>query len=448
MARTSDNTDIQPRKRTRNQSKASSSNPPPPHQPPIQTPPTQPTTYQRFKTEKAEERYQEIKEREFVGERAFDVTKLTEHPTFEETLREKGWEGLNGMVTKTSNKSIALEFFANAYAEEENRNFAIVRGKKVVYDAGIINAVLGLPAPANCDVVRRTAAANWPTTHEEWDNLLVGIMKEGQGWRRKTPTSNPQRINTAHLLPIFRAWASFINSTIEGTSAAAQMILNRVFILLVLLSDHEQMDVGRLISRSIKEMVRTKSSTLGHSCLINLLCEKAGVPTEPLDVFVKSQNPITDITLEGYEKKMREEGGVQHELGEQPEVQGAPEAEYPPMHPALAEYIYTSANWQEEASSQLLIEPPRFSEQFAAMALQYKRKPTGSYKRFGGSKDRMESYFEATRQRAVQLEKDIREDFEFGENVEIANMLSTDPPDLSGDDQQDHQQDQMDEEEG
>jgi hypothetical protein len=92
----------------------------------------------------------------------------------------------------------------------------------------------------------------------------------------------------------------------------------------------------------------------------------------------------------------------------------------------------------------LLIEPPRFSEQFAAMALQYKRKPTGSYKRFGGSKDRMEGYFEATRNRAVQLEKDIREDFEFGENVEIANMLSTDPPDLSGDDQQDR----MDEEEG
>jgi hypothetical protein len=221
------------------------------------------------------------------------------------------------------------------------------------------------------------------------------------------------------------------------------MIVNRVFILLVLLSEHEQMDVGRLISRSIKVMERTKSSTLGHSCLINLLCEKAGVQTEPLDVFVKSQNPITDTTLEGFEKKMREEGGVQHEQEEQPNVQREPETEYPPMHPALAEYIYTSTNWMEEASSQLYIEPPWFSEQFAAMALQYKRKLTGSYKRFGGFKDRMEGYFDATRNRAAQLEKDIAEDFEYGENVEIANMLSTNPPDLSGDDQQD----QMDEEE-
>jgi hypothetical protein len=221
MARTSENTDIQPRKRTRNQTKASSSNPPPPNQPPTQTPPTQSTTYQRFKTEKAEERYQEIKERDFVGERAFDVINLTGHPTFEATLRVKGWESLNGMVTKTSNKSITLELFENAYAEEENRNFAIVRGKKVVYDAGSINNVLGLPVPANCDVVRRIVTVNWPKTNEEWDDLLVGIMKEGQGWRRKTPTSNPQKINTAHLLSTYRAWASFVNSTIEGTSSAA-----------------------------------------------------------------------------------------------------------------------------------------------------------------------------------------------------------------------------------
>jgi len=87
----------------------------------------------------AEERFQEIKEREFVGERAFDVFNLTGHPTFETTLRVKGWESLNGMVTKTSNKTIALEFFVNAYVEEENINFAIVRGKKVVYDASNIN---------------------------------------------------------------------------------------------------------------------------------------------------------------------------------------------------------------------------------------------------------------------------------------------------------------------
>jgi len=77
MARTSDNTEVQPRKRTRNQTKASSSNPPPPNQPPSQPPPTQPPTYKRSTSAEAEERFQVIKELYFTGERAFDLKKLT-----------------------------------------------------------------------------------------------------------------------------------------------------------------------------------------------------------------------------------------------------------------------------------------------------------------------------------------------------------------------------------
>jgi len=342
--KTSLNTDPQTKKRTRRQTQqASTSNPQPES--------TQPPTYQRFKSEKAEERYLEIKERDFVGERAFDVINLTGHPTFEATLREKGWEGLNDMGKKTSNKLIALEFFANAYVEPKNHYFAIVRGKEVSYASRDINRIVGLPVPEVFDVERRRDPLNYPKSHKEWDEMLVGLMKEGKGWRRKTPASNPERINTAHLLPVYRAWASFINATIEGTYSVAEMIVNRVFILLVLLSEQEQMNVGRLISASIKEMVTTSNTTLGHSCLINFLCEKAGVPTELLDVYVKSKLPITDTSLEGYERNLREKGGIQYEPEEQPNVQGEPEAEYPPMHPTLAEYIYTSANWMDEASS-------------------------------------------------------------------------------------------------
>lgn len=114
MARTSDNNDVQPRKRTRNQTKASTSNPLPPNQPPTHIPQAQPPPYQRFTSEEAAERFKVIQELEFTGERAFDLKKLTGYSTFERTLREKGWESLNNMVSKKSNKSIAMEFFANA----------------------------------------------------------------------------------------------------------------------------------------------------------------------------------------------------------------------------------------------------------------------------------------------------------------------------------------------
>jgi hypothetical protein len=239
MARTSDNTEVQPRKRTRNQTKASSSNPPPPNQPAAQPPPNQPPPYKRFTSEEAEERFKVIQTIEFTGERAFDLTKLTGYNTFDKTLREKGWEGLNAMVSKTSNKSIAMEFFVNAICEKAGSYVSKVRGKTIDFSPRAINIALGLPVPAVCDVERRRVSGNWPCGQEAWDELLIGLMKEGKGWIRKHPTNNPQRLNTADLLPIPRAWASFILSTIVSTSAAAEMILARAFILLVLFSEQE-----------------------------------------------------------------------------------------------------------------------------------------------------------------------------------------------------------------
>ena len=207
------------------------------------------------------------------------------------------------MVGKTSNKSIAMEFFANAVSEKEGSYVSYVRGKRIVFSPTKINRILGLPTLAVCDVERRRLPTNWPPSQEEWDGLLDGLMKEGTGWVRKYPTNNPQRIDTPDLLPIPRAWASFILSTVVSTSAAAEMILARVFILLVLFSEHEQMDVGKLIARNIHDMI-TKNTALGHSCLINLLCQEAGVLPEPSDVLLKSQVPITDSTMARLEKKI------------------------------------------------------------------------------------------------------------------------------------------------
>ena len=254
--------------------------------------------------------------------------------------------------------------------------------------------------PVVYDVERRRLPANWPPSQEELDGLLMGLMKEGTSWIRKYPTNAPQRIDTADLLPIPRAWASFILSTIVSTSAAAEMILVRAFILLVLFSEHEQMDVGKLIAYNIIDMI-TKNTTLGHSCLINLLCQSAGVLPEVLDVYLNSQIPITDSTMARLEKKGPRAAPLEahHQRHQAP-----PQSEYPHMHPTLAEYIYSSANWMDEASSQLYIEPPRFSQQFAAMQIRHKKKPDSSYERFN-SRDHMRSYFRVNRERVDQREK-------------------------------------------
>ncbi|RHN65959.1 hypothetical protein MtrunA17_Chr3g0085601 [Medicago truncatula] len=312
-----------------------------------------------------------------------------------------------------------MEFFANAVSEKEGSYESRVRGKLVDFSPQNINRILGIPVPPVCDVERRRLPANWPGSQEEWDGLLVGLMKEGTNWIRKYPTNNPQRIDTADLLPIPRAWASFVLSTIVSTSAAAEMILSRVFILLVLFSVHEQMNVGKLIAYNINDML-TKNTALGHCCLINLLCQDAGVSPEPANMLLKSQVPITDSTMARLEKKVARTAPPE---AHHHQHRAPPQEEYPPMHPALAEYIYTSANWMDEASSQLYIEPPRFSQQFAAMQIRYKKKPGHSYERFG-SRENMENYFRVTRERAGEREQDIREDYTYGENLDFAGVLS------------------------
>ena len=177
----------------------------------------------------------------------------------------------------------------------------------------------------------------------------------------------------------------------------------------------------------------------GHSCLINLLCQEAGVPEEPTDVILKSQIPISDSTLARLEK--RGPRAVPQEAHRQQQPQAPPEAEHPPLYPALADFIYGSANWMDEASSQLYIEPPRFSKQFSELALQHRRKPSHSYQRFG-SREKMRGYFQATRERAVRLEQEIEEDYDYGESIELAELVggATDPHGFNIDDQ-DQQED-------
>jgi len=58
----------------------------------------------------------------------------------------------------------------------------------------------------------------------------------------------------------------------------------------------------------------------------------------------------------------------------------------------MVDYMFGAANWIEQASSQLYIEPPRFSQQFSEATLHHRQKPSGSFERFG-TKEKMRGYF-------------------------------------------------------
>lgn len=204
------------------------------------------------------------------------------------------------MVTEESNKTIACEFLANTLAEKESDRHAYVRGNRVNYSNVDIDRVLRLGTVENCGVEFRRTNSDIYKTRTQWDSLLEGLMREGKGWIGTT--ERPQRINTVDLLPEYKAWASFVLTVIDQTSSTAEMVRDKVLILLALISD-EDIDVGGLMYLSLKKLVRTDKMTLGHCCLINKLCKAAGVPEEPSDVYVKSLRPISESVMRGFERE-------------------------------------------------------------------------------------------------------------------------------------------------
>jgi len=81
-----------------------------------------------------------------VGERKLDVVRLTKYPIFDTMIQERGWEELNNMVQDSNNKSVIMEFYANArYSETKYQ--ANIRGKTIDYSPDAINHLLGLTPP-------------------------------------------------------------------------------------------------------------------------------------------------------------------------------------------------------------------------------------------------------------------------------------------------------------
>jgi len=282
--------------------------------------------------------------------------------------------------------------------------------------------VLGLRDVEKCDVVYRKQIYDTFRGRTGWDSLLEGLMRDGKGWIGSL--DRPQRINTVDLLPEYKARASFILTVIEQTSSTAEMLRDRVIILLALIAD-EEIDVAQLMIDSLRNLIGTDKNTLGHCCLINRLCQEAQVPVEPTDVYVKSLRPISDSVLEGfereqenYDRKLRE--AEEHQAMEQDHIPQVPPQQVPPpqvqqqgLPPYFMEYTYAMANWAQDISSRDRMPPPAFPQPFYEAAELYRQSAnarTNAYDRFASPLE-MENYFAEERQRGLRAEERIRAEY-------------------------------------
>jgi len=76
------------------------------------------------------------------------------NPEFEHALTVRGWHRLNDMVFEQANKSLALEFYANARFSRR-RYETYVCGQDIDFSPERINDLLKIVPPEQCDLKRR-----------------------------------------------------------------------------------------------------------------------------------------------------------------------------------------------------------------------------------------------------------------------------------------------------
>jgi len=122
-----------------------------------------PSVNHHFLTSPARDRFKEIRSYKAIQERGFLLHKLLGNPEFEQVLTARGWHGLNDMVFQEANKTMTLEFYANARFSRR-RYGSFVLGKDIDFSPQAINDLLDLVPPEQCDVRRRI------DTCESWDD--------------------------------------------------------------------------------------------------------------------------------------------------------------------------------------------------------------------------------------------------------------------------------------
>ncbi|GAU40559.1 hypothetical protein TSUD_367620 [Trifolium subterraneum] len=152
-------------------------------------------------------------------------------------LERKGWLVFNGLMERdkmTANLEVVREFFANAFQGD-----------------------------ANCKVYVRGVLVNY----------------SGEAINRYYGGSTPTKIHIHHFFPIGRAWAEWVMHNIAPVANTAEIQLPNA-LLLKMIMDQSDIDLGELLSMDIRKIVKCErpSVRLGHCNLITALCRALHVP--------------------------------------------------------------------------------------------------------------------------------------------------------------------------
>ncbi|GAU31005.1 hypothetical protein TSUD_105200 [Trifolium subterraneum] len=338
-------------------------------------------------------RYEKISGFRFTDERAFSF-KPSESTEITQELNRRNWDSLNSLI-KPSKLTIALEFFANAYRLEQDieTHTTVVRGKTVDFSAEAINNLLGLPTPLECGVQRRRNELIGKS-REEYDEILRELCRSGAEWQNVTENGNPTMFRHKDMMPIPKAWGSFLVQTLESCSNSSEFRVQRVVAVQAILHE-EEINVGKLISDNLVRMANEKKNTwmFGHCCIINELCKNAGVVIDSSDVDLIPKAVID----QGWMDKCRDTPVDDNERTRK-RRQSSSLKEHQVSQRDMQQYLMASLNFMQDVSRNLHLSEPIMDDQSALWqaAQKYRKEHAPSiYERFEGSRESLEQHHKA-----------------------------------------------------
>jgi len=211
---------------------------------------------------------------------------------------ERGWESLNSIVFKQANKTLALEFYANARFMGR-KYVSYVRGKEIDYSLERINVLLEIDPHEECGVRKRMKECkNWGD--DKWEELLAQLCVEGSKWQ-----GGSHMLLKADFKPYAKAWASFVVQTLEGTTFTSEIPLPRLLTIAAIL-DRAPINVGELITNNIYMFATSKKKVVPHLSMICWLCEEANCDLFANDLSAPMMKHMNDTYMDGFVKDYHE----------------------------------------------------------------------------------------------------------------------------------------------
>lgn len=167
------------------------------------------------------EKFLKIVDYHIVKEKAFDLIDLRGFEEIGEHLQRRQWVSFNNLIHET-NKSIGLEFYANATFGAMNLYTSYVRGKYIDYSPFTLNSLFNLQSPPAC------ALLNYRREHkvinEEISQVMLDLFSRPEAmWVIESGLT--LRLKTAEFRRIPRAWASFFVQTLKAAYNQSQLIV-------------------------------------------------------------------------------------------------------------------------------------------------------------------------------------------------------------------------------